>query len=350
MLLGSYDMASSRRTHHGLFDQLPEDGRSVTGTKGRWTEGHRRLTLRAMNTERPPLSAFLIGALAPLFWSGNFLVARMMAGTIPPIQMSFWRWVLAFLIFLPFALPLFSAHRATIRKELPFLVVLGGVGITAFNCFIYAAMHYTTVVNASLINSTLPVFTFLLAMIILRDHPLRAQIIGVGVAIIGALVIIARGDASALTALRFNQGDLLVIGGVIFWALYTVLIRWRRTALPLNLFLCITIGFGVLFHLPLIAFEYPRMGAMPITAATLSAIAYFAVFPSVLAYICWNRTVAVLGPGRTGMFIYLMPVFSTLLGVVVLNEAFRTYHALGIALIFAGVALTTGVIKFGRKS
>lgn len=303
-----------------------------------------------MTTERPPVSAFLIGALPPLFWSGNFLIARMMAGTIPPIQMSFWRWVTAFCIFLPFALPLVAAHRAAIRRELPFLIVLGGVGITAFNCFIYAAMHFTTVVNAALINSLMPVFTFLLALMILREHPLRAQVAGVAVAICGALVIIARGEAAALMAFRFNIGDLLVIGGVIFWALYTVLIRWRRTTLPLNLFLFITIGFGVLFHLPLIAWEYPRMGPMPVTAATLSAIAFFAVFPSVLAYICWNRTVAALGPGRTGMFMYLMPVFSSVLGVAVLGEAFRTYHAIGIALIFAGVALTTGIIRRKRAA
>lgn len=292
--------------------------------------------------DRPPLSAILIGTLPPLFWSVNFLVARMMAGTIPPIQMSFWRWVTAFCIFLPFALPVFAKHRATIRKELPFLIVLGAVGITAFNCFIYWALHFTTVVNAALINSLMPVATFLLAMAILREHPSARQIVGVGFAILGAGAIIARGDVAALAQFRFNGGDLLVVGGVLFWALYTVLIRWRRTQLPLTLFLWITIGFGVLFHLPFIAWEYPRMGGTPVTPETIAAIAFFGVFPSVLAYIFWNRTVAVLGPGRTGMFMYLMPVFSSALGVAVLGEAFRLHHAVGIALIFAGVALTTG--------
>lgn len=303
-----------------------------------------------MSTERPPLSALLIGILPPLFWSGNFLVARMMAGTIPPFQMSFWRWVTAFVIFLPFALPVIAAHRATIRRELPFLVVLGVVGITAFNCFIYAAMHFTTVVNASLINSLMPVVTFLLAMVILRETPGAPQVSGIAVAIAGALVIIAQGDAAVLAAFRFNQGDLLVLGGVVFWALYTVLIRWRRSALPINLFLFVIIGFGVLFHLPLIAWEYPRAGGMPVTMETLAAIAFFGVFPSVLAYICWNRTVAALGPGRTGMFMYLMPVFSSILGVAILDEAFRLYHAAGIALIFAGVALTTGLVKLKRAA
>jgi drug/metabolite transporter (DMT)-like permease len=290
----------------------------------------------------PPLSAVLIGTLPPLFWSGNFLVARVMAETIPPIQMSFWRWVTALVILAPFALPLVAAHRATLRRELPFLIVLGAVGITAFNCFVYAALHYTTVVNAALINSLMPVITFLFALVLLRDRPGARQMAGVAIALVGAAVIIARGDVGALASLGFNRGDLLVLAGLTFWALYTVLIRWRRTALPMTLFLAVTIFFGVLFHLPFIAWEYPRAGAMPVTMETLAAIAFFAVFPSVLAYIFWNRTVAALGPGRTGMFMYLMPVFSSVLGVGLLGEAFHLYHWAGIALIFAGIALTTG--------
>ncbi len=292
-------------------------------------------------TEKPPVSAYLIGMLPPLFWSGNFLIARVMAGTIPPIQMSFWRWAAAFCILAPFGVRLFAAHRATLRRELPFLIILGAVGITAFNCFVYAALHYTTVVNAALINSMMPVIIFVLAIAFLREHPTARQVAGVAVALAGAAAIITRGDIAALASFSFNRGDLLVIAGSAFWALYTVLIRWRRTQLPLMLFLAVTVGFGVLFHLPLILWEYPRMGAMPVSAATLSAIAFFAVFPSVLAYIFWNRTVAALGPGRTGMFMYLMPVFSSVLGVGLLDEAFRAYHWAGVALIFAGIALTT---------
>jgi drug/metabolite transporter (DMT)-like permease len=297
----------------------------------------------APSAQRPPVSAILFGTLPPLFWSANFLVARVMAETIPPIQMSFWRWVTAFVILVPFALPLVAAHRATLRRELPFLVVLGAVGITAFNCFVYAALHYTTVVNAALINSLMPVVTFLFALVLLRDRPGARQIAGVAIALAGAAVIIARGDVGAITSMGFNRGDLLVLAGLTFWALYTVLIRWRRTALPMTLFLAVTIFFGVLFHLPFIAWEYPRAGAMPVTVETLSAIAFFGVFPSVLAYIFWNRTVAALGPGRTGMFMYLMPVFSSVLGVGLLGEAFHLYHGVGIALIFAGIALTTGL-------
>jgi drug/metabolite transporter (DMT)-like permease len=127
----------------------------------------------------------------------------------------------------------------------------------------------------------------------------------------------------------------------MFWALYTVLIRWWRTQLPLNLFLTVTIFFGVLIHLPFVAVEAMTVGGFTPTMGSMAAIVYFALFPSLAAYVLWNRAVAALGPGRTGMFMYLMPAFSAALGVGFLNEAFRLYHAVGIALIFAGITLVT---------
>lgn len=291
-------------------------------------------------TPHPGL-AYLMAALPPLFWSGNFLVARIMRDQIPPIQMSLWRWVLAFLILAPFAAREINAHRARLKTELPFLIVLGGVGITAFNCFIYAALHDTTVVNAALINTLMPVFTFVLAALILRETLGLKRILGVGVAFIGAALIIIRGDLGGIGQLALNRGDLLVVAGLAFWALYTVLIRWRPTKLPILLFLAVTIGFGIIIHLPFAAWEVLVTGAFTPNESSLAALTYFALFPSILAYIFWNKAVATLGPGRTGMFMYLMPVFSSVLGIAVLDEAFHVYHGAGIALIFAGIALVT---------
>lgn len=289
----------------------------------------------------PTWAAYIMAALPPLFWSGNFLIARIMHADIPPIQMSLARWTLALVLIAPFGLAQWRANVPRLRAELPFLIVLGGVGITAFNCFIYAALHYTTVVNAALINTLMPVVTFVLAALILRDRLGRRALAGVAVAVGGAALIILRGRVTELAGVELNRGDLLVIGGVCFWALYTVLIRWRRTALPLNLFLTVTIFFGVLIHLPFVAAEVATVGGFRPTWAALAAIVYFAVFPSLAAYILWNKAVAALGPGRTGMFMYLMPAFSAALGVGFLGEAFHLYHAAGIALIFAGIFLVT---------
>ncbi|MDX1485164.1 MAG: DMT family transporter [Alphaproteobacteria bacterium] len=286
-----------------------------------------------------PRMAYFYAALPPLFWSGNFLIARVMRDDIPPIQMSFSRWGLAFVILLPFAAARFRGQGAQIRTELPFLLLLGAVGITAFNCFIYAALHYTTVVNASLINTMMPVMTFLLALALLSERLRGVQVGGVLVAFGGAVLIIAKGDIGELASLVPDRGALLVIAGVTFWSLYTVLIRWRPTKLPPLAFLAVTVGLGAVFHLPLVAWELWRLGGFGLTAETGASILYFAVFPSVLAYIIWNKAVATIGPGRAGMYMYLMPVFGSALGVWLLGEAFRFYHLAGIVLIFVGIAL-----------
>ncbi len=285
--------------------------------------------------------ATLMAALPPLFWAGNFLVARIMHEAIPPIQMSFWRWLLALVILLPFVMRGVITHRHLLRKEAGFLLLLGAIGVTAFNCLIYTALHHTTVVNAALINSLMPVATILFAFMLLGDRIGPRQAGGIALAILGALLIIARGDPSGLLRLELNRGDLLVLAGLMFWAGYTVLIRWRPTGLPLPVFLAAIIATGALFHLPFMAWELATRGGFSVGTGEIAALVYFAVFPSILAYIFWNRAVATLGPGRTGTFMYLMPIFSAILGVTLLGEAFRGFHALGFLLIVIGIALVT---------
>jgi drug/metabolite transporter (DMT)-like permease len=286
-----------------------------------------------------PQFAYVYAVLPPLFWSGNFLIARIMRHDIPPIQMSFWRWTVAFAFLIPFAAAQFRGQGAQIRKELPFLLVLGAVGITAFNCFLYSAMHYTTVVNASLINSLMPVMCFLFALLLLHERLRLHQVAGVIAAFLGAALIVARGDVTTLTALALNQGDLLVMGGLTFWAVYTVLIRWRPTKLPILVFLATTIAMGAVFHLPLVAWEASQVGGFTLNAASAASILYFAIFSSLLAYVLWNKAVAAIGPGRTGMYMYLMPVFGAVLGVGLLGEPFLAYHLAGITMIFVGITL-----------
>ena len=299
-----------------------------------------------INTEIPAKGnasyLYIFAVLPPLFWAGNFLLARMFRDAIPPFQMSFWRWVLAFLILLALALPHLRSQASQIRKELPFLAFLGAVGITAFNCLVYKALHHTTVINAALINSLMPVITFLLALIIIGDRLNLRQIAGVIVSVAGALAIIARGNLSQLGTFSVDAGDLLVLAGVSFWALYTVLIKWRPTKLPPMVFLSITVGFGTLFHLPLVFWELAQVGSFTPDVPNIAVLVYFAAFPSVLAYIFWGRAVAALGPGKTGIFMHLMPVFSTILAVAFLNEALHAYHFFGMALIVSGIFLVTG--------
>lgn len=287
----------------------------------------------------PPLSAYAIAVLPPLFWAGNFIVGRLMNATIPPLQFSFWRWTIAFLILCVLAGPKVRAAAPQLRRELPWLVLLGGVGITAFNCFVYTALHFTTVVNGTLINALAPVLTFILAIALLGERLSPLQVLGIAVSIVGAAIIIVRGDLDTLLHLTFNKGDLLVLAGTAFWSVYTVLLRVRPTKLPPLVFLWAIVGFGVLIHTPLVAAERALVGGFDLTSAGALSILYVAVFPSVASYIIWNRAVAVLGPGRTGMTMHLIPVFAAILAVVFLDEQFAVFHAIGIVLIASGIAL-----------
>lgn len=260
---------------------------------------------------------------------------------IPPLQMSFWRWVLAMVILVAITFPGLRAHAGQMRKEFPMLALLGLVGVTAFNAFVYSALHYTTVINGSLINAMLPIVTFILALVIVGDRISSRQAFGVAVSFLGTLVIITRGSFAELINLSFNRGDILIFCGMSCWALYTVLLKWRPTRLPPMVFLAATVILGVVFHIPLVVWEVAQTGTFTPTWDRIATIAYFAIFASILAYVCWGRAVAALGPGRTGMFMYLLPVFSAILAVLILGERLELFHAVGVILIFGGIVLVT---------
>jgi len=292
----------------------------------------------------------LLAALPPLFWSGNFLVARAMRDAIPPFQMSFWRWALAFVILLPFAWPAAWRERARLHQELGFHALLGAVGVTAFNCFVYAALHHTSVVNGALINSLMPAMTFLFALVLLGEKLALSRVLGLAVSLLGAATIVAGGRLERIVDLAFNRGDLLVLCGLTFWAAYTVLIRWRPTQLSPVLFLTATVGLGTLFHLPLVAWELAAYGGFSLDLRSGAALAYLAIFPSILAYVFWNRAVASLGPARTAIFMHLMPIFSVVLAVALLGEPVHAHHALGALLILSGITLVTRPQTPGRPA
>lgn len=295
----------------------------------------------AASAASPIPLAYVVAALPPLFWAGNFLIARLMRDDIPPIQMSLWRWVLALAILLPFAWSSLRLDRSRLREEWPFLALLGAIGVTAFNCFIYTALHHTTVINAALVNSLLPVATILLARLLLGERIVPLRALGIAVSLMGAVLVIARGDLFALGNLAVGRGDILVVLGMSFWALYTVLVRRRPLGLkPLSL-LGATTAFGIVFHLPFLLIEATQSRIFVPTLNSLPALVYFAVFPSILAYIFWNRSIATLGPATTGMFMHLMPIFSAILAAAFLGERLAWYHPVAFVVIVGGILLAT---------
>ncbi|MFP6850866.1 MAG: DMT family transporter [Pseudomonas sp.] len=282
--------------------------------------------------------------LAVLCWSGNALVARAFAGQISPFTLSFWRWTLALSLLLPFVAKPLWQHRRELQAAGWRLLVLAAVGIAGYNSMLYAAAQTTAAINITLVNTCLPLMTFIGAGVLLGEWPQRRAWLGLGVAAIGLLVLITRASWTTLSTLSFNHGDLIMLLAVADWALYSLLLRrWASylQAIPPLALLGVLMLLGVPLILPLYLYELSQGARFVPTAATLGAIAYTAVFASLLAYLCWNHGVRVVGAAKAALSNYLMPVFTAILGWLLLGEGLQLFHWVGGALIFSGLLLGT---------
>lgn len=295
-----------------------------------------------MTHSRPLALAGLL--LAILCWAGNALLARAFAGEIPPLALAFWRWNLALGILLPFvALPLWR-HRQQVRAAGWRLVVVAALGITGYNSFLYTAAHSTAAINITLVNTCIPLMTVIAAGLILKEWPTRRAWLGMLVAVLGLLILISQAQLSRLLGLAFAPGDLLMLVAVADWALYSVLLRrWASHlhAIPPLALLGVMILLGLIMLLPLYLYEHSQGARFVATLPHLSVVAYTAIFASLVAYLGWNHGVKVLGAGKAAMTSYLMPVFTAILGWVVLGEHLQSFHWIGGGLIFAGLLLAT---------
>lgn len=276
-----------------------------------------------------------------LAWAGNALVARASAGLLPPVSLSFWRWTTALFLILPFTLQGLWRHRAILLSRWRQLAVLAALSITSYNTLLYLAAQSTTAINITLVNTGLPVAAFLWSVLLLRQWPTRATVLGTMLSFIGLVVILSTGQPSRLLALEFNPGDLIMVVAVLTWGLYSVLLRLWPIPVPGLVQLTAMLICGVPLLLPFYLWEYSVAGGMAMTAQAVGAVAYTAVIASLVAYTAWNNGVKVLGPATASLFSYLMPVFAALLSVLLLGEHLQWFHLLGGLLTFAGLLLAT---------
>jgi drug/metabolite transporter (DMT)-like permease len=287
-------------------------------------------------------SPYLLLSLTAFFWSLNWVIGRAIVGHVTPFALAFARWTVAVAVMLPFAWPQIRAHWPAIRRSWKTIVWLGAWGTGLHNVFAYVGLQYTTATNGVILNSAIPVMIIILGWAIYRDTITRVQALGVAVSIAGILAIITRGDPSVLAQLELNKGDLIVLTGMVFWAAYTVFLRMKPDDVPgLAMLTCCGIV-GVAILLPLFLVEMAFFGGrVEFTAATLAAMLYVGIFPSFVGYVFWNRGVAEVGSNVAGIFVHLMPVFGALLAWMFLGERIHLFHVAGIALILAGITLTT---------
>lgn len=282
-----------------------------------------------------------------LFWAGNSIVGRAVRGEIPPLTLAFGRWLLALLILAPFALPHVMAQRALIRRHWRPIALLGLVGVAAFNGFLYSGLRFTTASNGLLLQGLIPTLVVIVSRIGFGDRAPTGQVMGIALSTLGVVFIVFRGDLSAILQLRLGMGDLLVLCGCCAWALYTACLRLRPPVHPLA-FLFVTFAIGALtMGLGAIG-EADAIARMHWNADVLAAIAYVAIFPSILAYMLFNAAVAHVGAATAGQTISLMPLFGAVLAALILNEPLLPYHLAGMAMILAGVVLSWRALPKSR--
>jgi drug/metabolite transporter (DMT)-like permease len=282
----------------------------------------------------------LLMLLTGLFWAGNAIVARSVAGEVPPIALAFWRWAVAALVVLPFAWPHVRRDAKALLADWQIMLVLSALGIAFFNAGLYLAAQSTTALNIVMLQTMVPVLIVVASYVLFRDTVSVRQGIGIGISLAGALMLISHGTPEILTGLEFNNGDLWMLAAGVSYAIYAALLR-RRPAVHGVSFLFATFVIGAALLLPFYIGESLHGRPMPLTWHALLAVVYVAVFASVVAYYCFNRMVDLLGANTAGLTVHLVPVFGTLLAVGILGEQLHIYHVLGIGLIALGILLAT---------
>ncbi len=276
--------------------------------------------------------------MACLMWAGNWVTARAMRFESGPNVMALGRWIVASLVILPLAWPHLRRDWPVIRANRRVLLLLSVIGGAGYNALSYAGVAHTSAINAMLLNATVPFFIMGLSWLALREPLRRGQIAGMTLCFAGAFWVIIAGDPARAAVLAFNPGDLIVCLAMLFWAAYTVLIMKHPFKIHPTSFVAVLSFISVLALIPLAAWE---AGARPInlTPTVLACYVYLGIGPSVLCFLFWNRGVAAIGPNRSGMFLNLVPVLGSALSAIVLGERPEIHHAVGFALVLAGLAV-----------
>ena len=290
--------------------------------------------------------AYLMLVLATLFWAGNFIVGKAaFVENIPPMSLVFFRWSLVWLILIPFTYKEISKYKDVILKNLPLLFFLALTSVGLFNSFTYLALVYTQVINASLFNTAIPAMIILLCFIFKIEKTNRFQIMGLILSVIGILSIITKLDLNVLLSLNFNKGDIIMIGGVVTWGLYSSFLKKKKFTLPLLTLVHVLCTFGLLFILPQFLFEVSKGQIIKFDINLGYILVYLALFPSIGSYYCWAGAVSIIGANRAGIFLSLIPLFSTILAIIFFDEKFYFFHFIGSVLIVLGLFLSNKKIK-----
>lgn len=283
-------------------------------------------------------SAYVLLVITTLFWGANAVAGRLAVGHVAPFTLNLLRWLLMFLLIAPFALKHVRRDWAIIREHLWFMLFLGATGFTGFAAILYKAVEYTSAVNVSIEQAGIPMLIIILNFVLFRLKATWLQIVGFAISLVGVALTATHGELGRLAQLDLNFGDALMLLAISCYALYTALLRLRPQVHWLTTATVFSFG-ALLAAIPFFYWEHAQSNAyFPDTLGWLIVL-FITVFPSVLSQMFFIRGTELIGSNRAGLFVNLIPVFGTLLSVVILGEALHIYHVLALVLVLIGITV-----------
>ena len=285
--------------------------------------------------------AYIMLILANLFWAGNFTVGKFAyLENVPPYSLAFFRWILVWLILIPFTFKEIYKIKKEVKENLSLFFILGFTSVGVFSAFTYNALNHTQVINASLFNTAIPVTIILVCFLLKIEKTNIFQISGLIVSVIGILVIITRLDLNILLTLNFNKGDIYMLIAIISWGIYSAFLKKRKINISLLSLIQVVCTFGLIFLFPAFLFELVQEKTISVNSNFLYILLYIVIFPSIGSYYCWAGAVSIIGANRAGIFLSLIPLFSTMFAMIFFNEKFLFFHFIGSVLIILGLFLS----------
>ena len=293
----------------------------------------------------PNFKAYLMLTLCAFFWSGNFIVGKFATlYEVPPLTLNFFRWLIVWIILIPFTFKDIFLNIKIIKEKFYSILLMSITSISIFNSVVYYSLNFTQVLNGALMISAIPVLIIFISFIFRVEKINLNQVLGLILSITGVIIIITQLEFSRLIHLDLNKGDLWLLVAMLSWAIYSTMLKTHKTGLNYLTFISVIVTLGLIFLLPQFLFEFNNQELIKFNFAFFLIISYVVLFAGLGAYIFWNKAVLIVGPSRAGIFLHLMPVFSSFMAIFLLNEKFMNFH------IFGAIAIVLGIYLSSKKT
>jgi len=288
------------------------------------------------------LKAYLMLTLCAFFWSGNFIVGKFATlYGVPPLTLNFLRWLIVWIILIPFTFRDILKNIRVIKKNFYPILLMSITSISIFNSVVYYSLNFTQVLNGALMISTIPVLIVFISFLFKIEKINFSQVLGLILSINGVLTIITRLDFTKLIHLDLNKGDLWLLVAMLSWAIYSTMLRTHKTDLKYLSFISVIVSIGLIFLFPQFLLEINNNQIIRFNFPVFLITSYVVLFAGLGSYVLWNKAVVIVGPNKAGIFLHLMPIFSSFMAIFLLNEKLKNFHIIGAIIIIIGIYLSS---------